>query len=58
MAMTKLTEHDVYQMEHRVIENCGLWDCFDDDRSCHSMLAYISGIHDMASTIIRQMKDE
>ena len=52
-----MTEENVYRVEHKMISDSILWECMDDDRQCHTMLAYICGINDMAEAMVECLKD-
>lgn len=48
----RMTEENVLRAEHQMLTDTCIWESMDDDRQCHSILAYISGIHDMACALI------
>lgn len=56
MAM-KLTEDNVYRVEHKLIHDTDLWDDMDNDKRNLVLVAYIPGINDMAQSIVNCMKD-
>ena len=56
MAM-KLTEDNVYRVEHNLIHETGLWDDLDNDKRTLALLTYISGINDMAQEIVKALRE-
>ena len=52
-----MTEDNVYRVEHKLIHDSVLWESMDNDRECHTMLAYICGINDMAAAVIECLKE-
>lgn len=56
MAM-KLTEDNVYRVEHKLIRETGLWDDLEDEKRNIALLAYVSGINDMAKAIVDALKE-
>lgn len=56
MAM-KLTEGNVYRVEHKLIHDIDLRDDLDNDKRNLALVAYISGINDMAQSIVNCLKD-
>lgn len=55
MAM-KLTEDNVYRIEHNIIHEIVLWDDLEDEKRSIALLAYVSGINDMAQAIVSALK--
>lgn len=45
----------ILETEHRMIQYCMIWENLDDDRGCIELLAYISGINEMAQALIENM---
>lgn len=45
----------VLEIEHKMIQDCMIWENIDDDRECLELLAYISGINEMAQAMIEEM---
>ena len=45
----------ILETEHKVINDCGLWERMDNDRELLIMLAFITGVHEMAQAMIDQM---
>ena len=56
MAM-RLTEDNVYLIEHKIIRETGLWDDLEDEKRNIALMAYVSGINDMAQAIVTALKD-
>ena len=56
MAM-RLTEDNVYLIEHKIIRETGLWDDLEDEKRNIALLAYVAGINDMAQEIVALLKD-
>lgn len=56
MAM-RLTEDNVYLIEHKIIRETGLWDDLEDEKRNIALLAYVSCINDMAQEIVALLKD-
>ena len=55
MAM-RMTEDNVFRVEHNLIQATALWEAMDNDRDCHTVLAYVCGINDMATAMINCLK--
>ena len=53
----KMTEDNVYRVEHKLIKDLILWEVTDDDRMCHTVVSYICGINDMAEAMVECLKD-
>lgn len=56
MAMN-LTEDNVYRIEHQMIRETDLWDDLADEKRNIALLAYVSGINDMAQAIVNAIKE-
>lgn len=56
MAM-RLTEDNVYRIEHKMIRETDLWDDLEDEKRNIMLLAYVSGINDMAKAIVDAIKE-
>lgn len=56
MAM-KLTEDNVYRVEHKMIFDADLWDDLASETRNIALLAYVSGINDMAQAIVEALKE-
>lgn len=52
----KLTEENVFRIEHNLIKDLLLWELMDDDRLCHTAAAYVCGINDMAGAVVDCME--
>lgn len=53
----KLTEDAVCRIEHNLIRDADLWDELENQTRNIALLAYISGINDMAQAIVRVLKE-
>lgn len=53
----KMTEDNVYRVEHNLIKDLIMWELTDDDRLCHTAAAYVCGINDMAEAMVECLKD-
>lgn len=53
----KLTEDAVCRIEHNLIRDADLWDDLENQTKNIALLAYISGINDMAQAIVRVLKE-
>lgn len=53
----KLTEDNVCRIEHNLIRDTDLWDELENQTRNIALLAYISGINDMAQAIVRVLKE-
>ena len=53
----KLTEDAVCRIEHNLIRDVDLWDDLENQTRNIALLAYISGINDMAQAIVRVLKE-
>lgn len=56
MAM-RLTEDNVYRIEHKIIRETDIWDDLEDEKRNIALLAYVSGINDMAKAIVDALKE-
>lgn len=56
MAM-RLTEENVYWIEHKIIRETGLWDDLEDEKRNIAIIAYVSGVNDMAKAVADALKD-
>lgn len=45
----------ILETEHKLIQDCMIWENLDDDRECLELLAYISGINEMSQALIDEM---
>ena len=54
--MMKMTEDNVFRVEHKLIKDSLLWEGLNDDRLCHALLAYVCGINDMAEEMVKCLK--
>lgn len=54
---TKLTEDNVYRIEHKIIRETDLWDDLEDEKRNIALLAYVSDINDMAKAIVDALKE-
>lgn len=54
MCIGEIKAH-ILETEHRMIRDCMIWENLDDDRECLELLAYISGINEMAQAMIEEM---
>ena len=53
----KLTEDNVCRIEHNLLRDAELWDDLENQTRNIALLAYISGINDMAQAIVRVLKE-
>lgn len=53
----KMTEDNVFRVEHQLIKDLLLWELMDDDRMCHTAAAYVCGVNDMATAMVECLKD-
>lgn len=53
----KLTEDNVFRIEHNLIRDTELWDDLENQERNIALLTYISGINDMAQAIVRVLKE-
>ena len=53
----KLTDDNVYRVEHKLIKDSLLWEAVDDEKLCHAMVAYVCGINDMAEAVVEYLKE-
>lgn len=53
----KLTEDAVCRIEHNLIRDTDLWDELENQIRNIALLAYISGINDMAQAIVCVLKE-
>lgn len=53
----KLTEDAVCRIENNLIRDTELWDDLENQARNIEILAYISGINDMAQAIVRVLKE-
>ena len=53
----KLTEDNVFRIEHNLIRDIELWDDLENQDRNIELLTYISGINDMAQAIVRGLKE-
>ena len=53
----KLTEDNAFRIEHNLIRDTELWDELENQARNIEILAYISGINDMAQAIVRVLKE-
>lgn len=44
----------ILETEHRMIQDCCIWESMDNDRVCLETLAYISGVNEMAKAMIEE----
>ena len=56
MAM-RLTEDNVYRIEHKIIREIDIWDDLEDEKRNIALLAYVSGINDMAKAIVDALEE-
>ena len=52
-----MTEDNVYRVEHKLISETVLWESMESDRDCHTVLAYICGINEMAAAVVDCLKE-
>lgn len=45
----------ILETEHKMIQDCMIWEKLDDDRECLELLSYISGINEMAQALLEKM---
>lgn len=53
----KMTEDNVFRVEHSLIKDLLLLELMDDDRMCHTLAAYVCGVNNMATAMVECLKD-